>query len=636
MKDFGFVRVAAATPVVSVAKPMENAAECLKLIEQAAGRGVQIVCFPELSITGYTCADLFQNSLLLDNAEKALLWLVQKSARFDITAIVGVPLRSGNRLYNAAVILSRGRIVAATAKSHLPEGREFYEKRWFASVAGCPDTEISLRGIKIPFGADILLDAGTFCFSVEICEDLWTVMPPSGHQALAGSHIIFNLSASDELTGKHDYVRGLVTQQSARLISAYVYSSAGFGESSTDLLFAGSAMIAENGTLLTESERFLMESHITVSDVDIEKLKHDRLFGTSFQEGGTKAFRKVSVSIPERHDQSIIYSSLKCTPFIPSAEDEQKTCSDIFNIQIQSLAVRMKHVGTSRLVIGISGGLDSTLALLVAVKTCDRIGLDRSAVIGITMPGFGTTDRTYRNALKLMETLNVEMREISITDAVLGHFKDIGHDEKVHDVTYENSQARERTQILMDVANSYSGALVVGTGDMSELALGWCTFNGDHMSMYSVNAGVPKTLVRRMVKYVADYEVDASAKVCLYDIIDTPISPELLPADRKGRISQKTEDIVGPYELHDFFLFHFVRNGFSPEKIFFMAKNAFDGVYSQEEIEKWLKTFCRRFFNQQFKRSCMPDGPKVGSVGLSPRGDWRMPSDVSPGDWVSF
>ncbi|NLD21911.1 MAG: NAD(+) synthase [Bacteroidales bacterium] len=635
--NYGFVRVAAAVPEVLVADCMGNAVKCYDLICQAQAEHVQIVCFPELNITGYTCADLFHSRLLVSNAEKALGWLLEKTAGMNIIAIVGLPVRCSSSLFNAAVVFKSGKIIATTAKSYLPNYNEFYEKRWFASIFEAQSKTLSLCGQTVPFERNIIFEGRYASFSIEICEDLWTPVPPSSTESLAGAHIIFNLSASDEILGKNHYLKSLIEQQSARCIAGYVYASCGFGESSTDLYFAGNGYIAENGNMIAQSKRFSFESQLVISDIDVEKLSADReknttfMMGVGYAGGGDYSVRPIE--LPE-YTADILARTVDAHPFVPSDEVHIKeNCQEIFSIQIGGLATRLKHIHCEHVVVGISGGLDSTLALLVAAKTFDKLGIPRKNIIGITMPGFGTTGRTYKNAIEIMKALGIEIREINIKDACVAHFADIGHDPSVHDTIYENSQARERTQILMDIANQ-NGAIVAGTGDMSELALGWCTYNGDHMSMYAVNAGVPKTLVTYLVKYAADYEVDIEAKSFLYDVIETPISPELLPADEKGNIDQKTEDLVGPYELHYFFLYHTLRNGFAPRKILFLASIAFKGQYDTDFIQKWLKVFIRRFFTQQFKRSCMPDSPKVGSVALSPRGDWRMPSDACFNEWI--
>ncbi len=628
---YGLIKVAAAVPAVKVADVEYNVQQIESLIAQAEGKGVEVMVFPELSLTGYTCQDLFREQLLLDKAEEGLLVLLDFTRKLDIISVIGMPVVINGLLYNCAVVIQRGTILGVVPKTYLPNYGEFYEKRWFASAQDLNPTDVYLAGSPLTISAEPLLFATSdgVKFGVEICEDVWAPIPPSNNLALAGADIILNLSASDELIGKHKYLRGLLAQQSARTISGYVYASSGFGESTQDVVYGGNAMIFENGHLLIEGERFSFQPQIQVMQIDVEKLRMERRQNTTFinaQRHSTA--RMVNAKLTSPRDFEMI-REVDPHPFIPKEGDMQTACEEILNIQIAGLAKRMYHIGANKAVIGISGGLDSTLALLVTVKTFDKLGLDRRGVIGITMPGFGTTDRTYNNALALMKTLGVTIREISIAKAVKQHFEDIGHNIKQHDVTYENSQARERTQILMDVANQENG-LVIGTGDLSELALGWATYNGDHMSMYGVNAGVPKTLIRYLVSFVAG----EMATDILLDIIDTPISPELIPADEKGHIMQKTEDLVGPYELHDFFIYYFLRYGFSPKKIFMLAQKAFDKVYDDKIIRKWLQTFCRRFFNQQFKRSCLPDGPKVGSVSLSPRGDWRMPSDASSALWL--
>ncbi len=637
IKDFGFVRVAAAIPQVKVADCMGNAANCLELIEKAYSRQVQIIGFPELNLTGYTCGDLFHSRLLIQNAEKALGWLLEKTAQMDIIAIVGLPVRCGLSVFNVAVVIHKGEILAATSKTFLPNYNEFYEKRWFASMPEAQRDTLLLCGRRVRFGRNLVFDSGKVLFAVEICEDMWTPVPPSSTEALAGAQIIFNLSASDECAGKNSYLQSLIMQQSARCIAGYVYASSGFGESSTDLYFGGNGYIAENGKMLASSERFSFDKQLIVSDIDVEQLSADRernstyMMGVSYAGGGDYLLH--DVVLPPWRAETLV-RSVDSHPFLPTGKEAiSDYCSEIFNIQVGALAMRLKQIHCEKVVVGISGGLDSTLALLVAARTFDRLGLSREGIIGITMPGFGTTGRTYNNAISMMKALGVTIREISIKEACLGHFQDIGHDENVHDVVYENVQARERTQILMDIANAVNG-IVLGTGDLSELALGWCTYGGDHLSSYGVNTGVPKTIVRFVVRYAADEVFSDEVRPFLYDILDTPISPELLPADEAGEIAQKTEDLVGPYDLHDFFLFHTLRHGFTPAKIRFLANTAFAGVYDDKVILKWLKVFVKRFFTQQFKRSCMADGPKVISVGLSPRGDWRMPSDASYKEWL--
>ena len=602
---FGFVKVASAIPAVKVADCKFNAQQTEKQIVIADGKGVQIIAFPELNLTGYSCGDLFAQSLLLEQAEFALMQIVNNTRQLDIISIVGMPVMVNSTLMNCAVIFQKGKILGLVPKTYLPNYKEFYE----------PEV----------------------CFGVEICEDVWAPVPPSSTLVLKGAEIIFNLSADTENICKHQYLRSLLAQQSARCLAGYVFSSCGFGESTTDVVFAGNALIYENGSLLAASERFSFEEQLVISEIDVERLRGERLVNTTFA-----ASVRTHQEIPVQHVSTELVSSRELSltrpvephPFVPSGSRQlDERCEEIFSIQVAGLAKRLVHTHCKTVVLGISGGLDSTLALLVCVKTFDKLGLPRKGIVGVTMPGFGTTDRTYHNALSLMGSLQVTTKEISIKDACIQHFQDIGQDMSVHDVTYENGQARERTQILMDYANKLGG-LVIGTGDLSELALGWATYNGDHMSMYGVNASIPKTLVRYLVNWVAQTGVDTLSRNTLLDIIDTPISPELIPADENGNIKQKTEDLVGPYELHDFFLFHFLRFGFRPAKIFYLAEIAFRGTYDSTTIKKWLTNFYRRFFAQQFKRSCLPDGPKVGSVSLSPRGDWRMPSDASAALWL--
>ena len=635
MDNYGFVKVAAAVPQVAVADCARNAERIVALAQQAARRGVELVAFPELAVTGYTCADLFLQPALLDAADEALGEIMRQTRKLPLALIVGLPLRHEDRLYNCAAVVAQGRLLGVVPKSYIPNYAEFYEARWFASGAGIEEERITAAGQEADFGTELTFAVNGAEFGIEICEDLWVASPPSSRLALNGAKLIFNLSASPEGVGKHAYLRELVAQQSARTHTAYVYCSAGFGESSTDLVFAGNGLIAENGTMLAQAARFSLDEQLTVADVDIERLEFERRRNTSFrmrEEAGESTV--IEMELPDALKASALDRRVDPMPFVPADEAHRsERCEEIFQIQSHGLARRLAHTGCRCAVVGISGGLDSTLALLVTVRTFDKLGLDRRGILGITMPGFGTTDRTYRNALKLMEGLGVTVREIPIRDACLQHFRDIGLPESDRSAAYENAQARERTQILMDVANM-EGGLVIGTGDLSELALGWATYNGDQMSMYGVNASVPKTLVRHLVRWAADTERDGATRATLLDIIDTPVSPELLPADREGNIAQKTEDLVGPYELHDFFLYNFVRAGFRPAKIAFLAEQAFAGSYDRETIVKWLRVFFLRFFAQQFKRSAMPDGPKVGSVSLSPRGDWRMPSDASAALWL--
>lgn len=634
--NYGFVKVAAAVPLVQVADCFYNIEKIEGLMRQASEKGVQIIAFPELSVTSYTCLDLFAQQTLLDGAEEALLQLVSNTADLDILTIVGVPLRTENRLINAAVVFQKGAIRGVVPKTYLPNYKEFQEQRWFTSATELRESTISIGEEEYPMGSHLLFRSGRLTAGIEICEDLWVPVPPSSLLAMEGANIIFNLSASNELIGKHAYLRSLICQQSARCMAGYVYASSGFGESSTDLVFAGNGIIAENGNLLAESPRFTMEEQLVISEIDIETLQNDRQVNTSFMYG-TSGLPKEKAQVVDFQvripDGFSLTRPVDPHPFTPSGEALKERCEEIFHIQVAGLAKRLVHAHAQTAVVGISGGLDSTLALLVTVMTFDALKMPRGQIIGITMPGFGTTDRTYTNACDLIRSLGVTLKEIPIKEACLQHFRDIDHDPSVHDVTYENSQARERTQLLMDVANQKNG-LVIGTGDLSELALGWATYNGDHMSMYGVNGSIPKTLVKYLVEWVANHKVDDASRLTLLDIVDTPISPELIPADENGNIKQKTEDLVGPYELHDFFLYHFLRFGSHPSKIYFLAQKAFAGIYDNATVKKWLYTFFRRFFQQQFKRSCLPDGPKVGSISLSPRGDWRMPSDAVSRLWL--
>lgn len=632
--NYGFIKTATAIPDCKVADCLYNSGQIIELLQEADRQEIEIIVFPELCITGYTCGDLFGQPLLLDEAEAALSRIVNATRQTKALAIVGCPLRQDNRLFNTAVVIGNGTIYGIVPKSFLPNYKEFYEKRWFCQADETDKGSITCCNMEVPFGPRLLFTSGKVSLAIELCEDLWVAIPPASYHSLHGANIIANLSASNDLVGKHNYLRQLITQQSARTVSAYLYASAGLGESSTDVVFGGNGIIAENGIILAESRRFSDSPQLTISEIDIERLMCERLGNTGFTDCIDKnSYRTIPIELP---NYSITRLSRKIDPhpFIPHIEQLlNERCEEIFNIQVSGLVKRLKHTNAKTAVVGISGGLDSTLALLVAVRAFDRLNLSRKQIQGITMPGFGTTDRTYNNALDLMYSLGVTIQEIGIEKACLQHFKDIGHDVSVHDVTYENSQARERTQILMDIANQSNG-LVIGTGDLSELALGWATYNGDHMSMYGVNAGVPKTLVRHLVNWVASQENDEKTRATLLDIVDTPITPELIPADEQGNIKQKTEDLVGPYELHDFFLCYFLRHGCRPEKIYFLAQEAFGTQYDRKTIKKWLTTFFRRFFAQQFKRSCLPDGPKVGSVSLSPRGDWRMPSDACATSWI--
>ena len=633
----GFITVAAAIPQVKVADCIFNTQQIESMIAQAEGKGVEVIVFPELCITGYTCQDLFRQHALLEQTETAVMMLLDFTRKLDVITIVGLPVIVGDLLLNCAAVIQKGDLLALIPKTYLPNYSEFYEKRWFASSQDLHPTEIRFAGTRITVTREpqLIRTCDGAILGIEICEDVWAPAPPSNRLALAGADLIFNLSASDELIGKHAYLKSVLAQQSARTITGYIYSSSGFGESTQDVVYGGNALIYENGKLIASAERFSMKQQLIISQIDIERLRTERRTNSTY----VNAQRGNVASILDAHSITprdfVMLREIDPHPFIPKSKDMKANCDEILNIQVSGLAKRMLHTNSKNVVIGISGGLDSTLALLVCVKTFDKLGLSRKGIIGVTMPGFGTTDRTYHNAIALMESLGVTIKEINIAKSVMQHFEDIGHDPKVHDVTYENAQARERTQILMDLTNKIGG-FVVGTGDLSELALGWATYNGDHMSMYGVNASVPKTLIQYLVRYVAEQMEgdDKKGAEVLLDVLDTPISPELTPADEKGNIKQKTEDLVGPYELHDFFLYYFLRFGFSPRKIFLLAQHAFEGKYDDETIKKWLTTFIRRFFSQQFKRSCLPDGPKVGSVSLSPRGDWRMPSDAMSTLWI--
>ena len=640
--QYGFIKVAAAVPSVRVADCEYNLQQIENIIAMAEGRGVEVAVFPELCVTGYTCQDLFRQSLLLERAEESLLKLLDFTRNLDIISIVGLPVAVGDVLLNCAAVVQRGSLLGLVPKTYLPNYSEFYEKRWFASAHDIRPTEVHYAGgsVMVTPQPTLFRTCDGVLFGVEICEDVWAPVPPSSNLALAGADVVFNLSASDELIGKHAYLTDLLSQQSARTIAGYVYSGCGFGESSQDMVYAGNALIYENGRKLAEGRRFSLEPQFVEAQIDVERLRAERRSNSTYVNArhGHEA-RLVDAEVTTGARDFELERDVDPHPFIPKTADMAASCEEILSIQAAGLAKRLVHTGCKTVVIGVSGGLDSTLALLVCVRAFDLLQLPRKGVVGVTMPGFGTTGRTHRNATTLMESLGVSVREVNIGAAVEQHFRDIGHDMAVHDVTYENSQARERTQILMDIANQ-AGGIVVGTGDLSELALGWATYNGDHMSMYGVNAGVPKTLIRHLVKHAAT-TVDEDSRLTLLDIIDTPVSPELIPADDDGNISQKTEELVGPYELHDFFMYYLLRFGFRPAKIFMLARKAFSGgrdgaaSYDDDTIKHWLRTFIRRFFAQQFKRSCLPDGPKVGSVSLSPRGDWRMPSDASAAMWLA-
>ncbi|OOM74362.1 NAD(+) synthase [Clostridium sp. BL-8] len=628
-----FIKVAAACPKTRVGDVDYNIENILSCIDDAKKSENKFIVFPELCITSYTCGDLFLQEYLIAKALNGIKEILENTKHYDILIAVGAPLLYGSALYNCAFLLFKGKILGIVPKSYLPNYSEFYEKRWFTEGLSVEDEIVDLPYQKdIPFGTNLIFSSSIANFGIEICEDLWVAIPPSSYLALMGAHIIGNLSASNELVSKMDYRKSLISNQSARTMCSYIYSSAGIHESTTDVLFSGHLLISENGSLLKENNRFQRENEVISSIVDVFKLKAERMKNLSFRDSSRFINKKPNIIKFEFDDTSIqtFDRFIDKHPFVPSYEKEREIrCKEIFNIQAAGLAKRLEHTKSQKAVIGISGGLDSTLALLVIVKTFELLNLDKKNIVTITMPGFGTTDRTYNNAVNLCRELGTDLREINIVKASLQHFEDIGHDKNIHDVTYENVQARERTQILMDLANK-EGGLLIGTGDLSELALGWCTYNGDHMSMYSVNPSIPKTLVRYLVQYVAQNESTDIVCDILMDILDTPVSPELLPKDKNGEIAQKTEDIVGPYELHDFFLYNFIKHGSTKERIFFLAKNAFKDDYSEQEIQKWLDKFMFRFFTQQFKRSALPDGPKVGSISLSPRGDWRMPSDAIP------
>jgi len=637
-----FIRVASAAPELRVADVDFNVAQMRAAMERAAKHGASIILFPELSLTGYTCGDLFRQSALINKAYDSLQTLAVETGTVGIHAIVGLPLAVHGRLYNCAALIGGGVVLGVVPKAYLPTSGEYYEERWFTSGAKLAPTQFGMGGHAVPFANNLLFAANNLpgcVLGIEICEDLWAVEPPSGGQALAGATLIFNPSASNELLGKSVYRKELVRSQSARCLAAYVYASSGPGESSTDLVFSGHCMIAENGVTLAEAERFRFDTQIVYADIDLDRLQHERLSNSSFSAASAKRdFHLVDFTNPSQLTAQEPFGSLRPnspTPFVPADPDVRaSTCQEIFSIQSAGLAKRLKHTGAGRVIIGISGGLDSTLALLVAIHAFDLLGLDRKGIIAVTMPGLGTSQRTRTNAEELVRLIGAELRVIPIHAAVKQHFKDIDHDESLLDITYENAQARERTQILMDLANQLGG-FVVGTGDLSEAALGWCTFNGDHMSMYHVNVGVPKTLVRFLIEWCADAEFAAKISAVLRDISAMPISPELLPVGADGESAQMTEDIVGPYELHDYFLYQMVRHGQRPAKILYLAELAFANRYDRSTILRWLEVFIRRFFSQQFKRSAMPDGPKVGSVALSPRGDWRMPSDASAEAWLA-
>ena len=637
-KKFGYVRVAASVPELKVANVEFNTKEVIKEIKALDKEGVQIVTFPELCLTGYTCADLFSQDILITKSKEAIKEVIDSTKLLDIISIIGAPIVCDNQLFNCGVVINKGKILGIVPKTYIPNYGEFYEKRWFSTSNTLTSKTINLFGKEVPIGIGLVfrdINDSKITFGIEICEDLWSPKAPSVEAALNGATMIFNLSASNEVIGKAQYRRNLINMQSAKNVCAYIYSSSGVNESSTDLVFSGYAGISENGSMLVENERFNFKTNHIISDVDIQRLMNNRIKDISFMGiGAINSYRVIDIDLKDNNnDLKRMYDAY---PFVPSNEDKRaERCSEIINIQACGLAKRIKHTGMKKCVIGISGGLDSTLAFLVIIEAYRKLGISFDNLIGVTMPGFGTTGRTYNNALTLMKNYGVTMREVSIKEASLQHFKDIGLEETDRSVTYENTQARERTQILMDIANK-EGGLVIGTGDLSELALGWCTYNGDHMSMYAVNTSIPKTLVRYLVKYFADIEQNEECKKTILDILDTPISPELLPPSKDGKIEQQTESVVGPYILHDFFLYHFMRYGASPDKIKYIASKTFDGMYDEETIDKWLKFFIKRFFNQQFKRSCLPDGPKVGTISVSPRGDLRMPSDADSSIWLEY
>jgi len=638
-----FFRVAAAIPEVKVADCEFNSLQIEKIIREANKQKVEIVCFPELSLTAYSCGDLFLQQTLISEAEKEMKRLISEISTTQICFIVGIPVWHKSKLYNCAAVCKGDRIYGIVPKTFLSNNSEYNEKRWFGSYPqNKPAEMIDYAGMSVPFGTNLLFNFRSIYFAVEISEDLWSVNPPSSNHAIAGAQIIFNPSAKSELTGKYQYMKSLISHQSARCRAAYVYSSAGFGESTTDSVYSGNAFIYENGNLLSESERFVFDKQLILSEIDIDLLDAERKRSTIFSDKHSCIdYRNVNIpqsffTTPSSRTSKIricLSRQISPTPFILSKDSYNENLEEIFSIQVAGLSKRLLHTKSESLLVGVSGGLDSALALLVCVRTVDKLQLSRSMVCGVTMPGFGTTNRTLTNAKNLMQSLKITSKEINITDACERHFKDIGHNVSDYDLTYENAQARERTKILMDLANRQNG-LMIGTGNMSELALGWTTYNGDHISMYGVNAGIPKTLVRHLVKWVAETCTDENSKKILEDILNTPVSPELLPVDTQGQMTQFTEEIIGPYELHDFFLYYTLRYGFSPSKIFFLAQRAFYNIYDDNTILKWIETFFRRFFSQQYKRNCMPDGPKVGSVNLSPRGDWRMPSDACVNSWL--
>lgn len=640
--SLGFLRVAVVSPALQVADIRYNTQAIIDALHHLASRDCRLAVFPELCITSYSCADLFYQTLLQQQAREALLEIARAAGECQMIAVVGLPLAMGGKLYNCAAFVNEQGVLGIVPKTYLPSTNEYYEERWFSSSKDCPFDVMQFAGKTIPFGTDLLFSAANFpdcTIGIEICEDLWAVEPPSGSMALAGATVLLNPSASDEILGKAEYRRSLIHQQAARCLAAYLYAGAGPGESTTDIIFSGHSLISENGRTMAETERFHFTTQIAIADIDVQKMAHERLNNSSFSSAlPTKAYRNIQFNVPiekvASRQETLLRPDLAPTPFVPANPAQRaQHCQEIFHLQAVGLAKRLKHTGITRITLGLSGGLDSTLALLVTQQAFRMLSLDRSGIVAITSPGFGTTSRTLSNSEKLAKSLDITLKQIPIREAVLQHFRDIGHDEHNHDITYENAQARERTQILMDVANQIGG-FMVGTGDLSELALGWCTYNADHMSMYHVNAGVPKTLVRYLIEWCADSVYTGETAAVLRDISDTPISPELLPLGENEALLQETEATIGPYVLHDFFLFYAIRYAFTPRKIFWLACQVFKGHHEPEEILRWLQTFYRRFFASQFKRSAMPDGPKVGSVALSPRGDWRMPSDASGALWM--
>ena len=636
MKELGFIRVGAIVNKLALANPIENAQEIVKMLKKATKEHVAIVTTPELSLTGYTCGDLFLQENLLNASLDGLKKIIDDTKNLEIISIVGIPIKHENQLFNCGVVIQKGKILGVVPKTYIPNYSEFYEKRWFASSINIKKKEINLFGQKVPIDTNIIFKDRKnteIAFAIEICEDLWSVNPPSNNHALHGATILFNLSSSNEIIGKYEYRKNLVSMQSAKTISAYIYSSSGIIESTSDVLFSGTSMIYENGTQLVENERFDWNSNLIYSDIDIYHLANDRRKNISYMGVvNDSTYQEVEVDIPDNISE--IKRKYAQYPFVPTNEEKRdERCKEIITIQANALSRRLLQLGNTKCVIGMSGGLDSTLAFLVIVEAFKKLNRSRKDIIGVTMPGFGTTNRTYNNAIKLVKEYEATLKEISIKEASILHMKDIGLEENDRSITYENIQARERTQILMDLANK-EGGIVIGTGDLSELALGWCTYNGDHMSMYAVNTSIPKTLVRYLVKWLADQSEQEKKKI-IYDILETPISPELLPPDEKGNILQQTESSIGPYVLHDFYLYHFLRYGASPKKIYLLANETFKDSFSKEEIKKWLKLFIKRFFTQQFKRNCLPDSIKVGSISLSPRGDLRMPSDASYLLWMN-